>query len=50
LHTICADIDYGFAEAHTALGHIGVKVWIYKGNIFPEVRGESATTETSEVS
>ena len=50
LHTICADIDYGLAEAHTALGHIGVKVWIYKGNIIPEVRRESATAEASEVS
>jgi len=50
LHTLCADIDYGFAEAHTALGHIGVKVWVYKGNVFPEVRRESVTAETSEVS
>ena len=30
LHTICADIDYGFAEAHTMSGKIGVKVWIFK--------------------
>ncbi len=36
LHTLRADIDYGFAEAHTALGRIGVKVWIYKGDILPE--------------
>ena len=50
LHTLCADIDYGFAEAHTTLGHIGVKVWIYKGNIFPEVKRESVTAEASEVS
>lgn len=50
LHTLCADIDYGFAEAHTALGHIGVKVWVYKGDIFPEVRRESVTAEASEVS
>ena len=50
LHTLCADIDYGFAEAATTMGNIGVKVWIYKGNILPEVRRESATTETSEVS
>jgi small subunit ribosomal protein S3 len=34
LHTLRADIDYGFAEAHTQYGIIGVKVWIYKGEIF----------------
>lgn len=50
LHTMCADIDYGFAEARTILGKIGVKVWIYKGNIISTLRGESATTEASEVS
>ena len=36
LHTIRADIDYGLAEARTAMGRIGVKVWIYKGDIIPE--------------
>ena len=36
LHTLKADIDYGTAEAHTTLGRIGVKVWIYKGDIVPE--------------
>lgn len=36
LHTLRADIDYGVAEAHTAMGVIGVKVWIYKGEILPE--------------
>jgi len=36
LHTIRADIDYGFTEARTAMGRIGVKVWIYKGDILPE--------------
>ena len=35
LHTLRADIDYGFAEALTVFGHIGVKVWIYKGEILP---------------
>ncbi|MDD2426568.1 MAG: 30S ribosomal protein S3 [Eubacteriales bacterium] len=35
LHTLRADIDYGFAEAHTAYGLIGVKVWIYKGEVLP---------------
>jgi small subunit ribosomal protein S3 len=33
LHTLRADIDYGFAEAHTTYGVIGVKVWIFKGEI-----------------
>ena len=33
LHTLRADIDYGFAEAHTTYGIIGVKVWVYKGEI-----------------
>src|SRR5262249_57717418 len=35
LHTIRADIDYGFAEAKTTTGRIGVKVWINKGEIMP---------------
>ncbi|WP_196593797.1 30S ribosomal protein S3 [Pectinatus sottacetonis] len=36
LHTLRADIDYGTAEAHTTYGRIGVKVWIFKGEILPE--------------
>jgi len=36
LHTLRADIDYGFTEAHTTLGRIGIKVWINKGEIVPE--------------
>ncbi len=36
LHTLRADIDYGLIEARTTLGRIGVKVWIYKGDIRPE--------------
>ena len=43
LHTIRADIDYGFVEAKTASGRIGVKVWINKGEIMPEGFGEPAT-------
>src|SRR5690349_8943832 len=35
LHTLRADIDYGFREARTSSGRIGVKVWIYKGDILP---------------
>ncbi len=38
LHTLRADIDYGFTEAHTTLGRIGVKVWIYKGQVLPEIK------------
>ena len=38
LHTLRADIDFGFAEAHTTFGRIGVKVWIYKGQRLPEKR------------
>lgn len=34
LHTLRADIDYGFAEAHTTYGVIGVKLWIFKGEVF----------------
>ena len=35
LQTLRADIDYGFAEANTTYGKVGVKVWIYKGEILP---------------
>jgi small subunit ribosomal protein S3 len=35
-NTIRADLDYGFAEALTTFGRIGVKVWIYKGDILPQ--------------
>jgi len=48
LHTLRADIDYGFDEAHTTLGRIGLKVWIYKGDILPETKAveiEEALTE-----
>ena len=38
LQTLRADIDYGFAEADTTYGKIGVKVWIYKGEVLPESR------------
>jgi small subunit ribosomal protein S3 len=50
LHTISADISYGLAEANTAMGKIGIKVWIYKGDIIPEVRREGVTTEESQIS
>ncbi|MDH5526130.1 MAG: 30S ribosomal protein S3 [Nitrospirota bacterium] len=38
LHTLRADIDYGAAEAHTTYGRIGIKVWIYNGDVLPEAR------------
>ncbi len=38
LHTLRADIDYGLTEATTPSGNIGVKVWIYRGDILPEMR------------
>jgi small subunit ribosomal protein S3 len=50
LHTLRADIDYGFVEAHTTMGRIGVKVWIYKGDILPEAKtaeGGEATAQTA---
>ena len=35
LHTLRADIDYGFAEANMTYGHIGIKVWVYRGDVLP---------------
>jgi len=49
LHTLRADIDYGFAEAHTTLGRIGVKVWIYKGEILPEPKEVEVEEAPAEV-
>ena len=46
LHTLRADIDYGFAEARTTYGVIGVKVWIFKGEIFD--RPQPAQTQDAE--
>jgi small subunit ribosomal protein S3 len=45
LHTLRADIDYGLAEAATEFGRIGVKVWIYKGDILPETPPEPEIEE-----
>ena len=47
LHTLRADIDYGFAEAHTTFGRLGVKVWIYKGEIIGS-RADRAATALAE--
>ncbi|MPM88183.1 30S ribosomal protein S3 [bioreactor metagenome] len=48
LHTLRADIDYGTAEAHTTYGRIGVKVWIYKGEVLPEAKKPAAVVEGGE--
>jgi len=46
LHTLRADIDYGFAEAHTTYGVLGVKVWIFKGEVFDSAdQSEDAEAE-----
>ena len=48
LHTLRADIDYGFAEANTTYGRIGVKVWIFKGEVLPEKKKPAQKLERSE--
>ncbi len=45
LHTLRADVDYGFAEARTTYGRIGIKVWIYKGDILPARAQKPAAAE-----
>jgi small subunit ribosomal protein S3 len=45
LHTLRADIDYGFAEAQTTYGVIGVKVWIFKGEVFDKAETAPAAEE-----
>lgn len=45
LHTLRADIDYGFAEAKTVYGIIGIKVWIYKGEVLPTRPGQAKTED-----
>lgn len=49
LHTLRADIDYALAEAATAMGRIGIKVWIYKGDILPPLPEVVEELETIEV-
>jgi len=55
LQTIRADVDYGFAEADTVMGIIGVKVWIFKGEVLPgdvadsNIKAKAATGVTAEV-
>jgi len=48
LHTLRADIDYGVTEASTTYGVIGIKVWIYKGEVFElENQSEKQSTKAS---
>ena len=47
LHTLRADIDYGFSEANTTYGIIGIKVWIFKGEIFEKPKAEEIETQES---
>ena len=47
LHTLRADIDYGFSEANTTYGIIGVKTWVYKGEILPQKKKEQAPGTTT---
>ena len=49
LQTLRADIDYGFHEAATAAGRIGVKVWIYRGEVYRQRREPGVTHEGGEV-
>ena len=49
LHTLRADIDYALAEAATSMGRIGIKVWIYRGQILPPVPEAEEELETIEV-
>ena len=46
LHTLRADIDYGTAEANTTYGIIGIKVWIFKGEVFDRDAHKAALNET----
>jgi len=50
LHTLRADIDYGFAESLTTMGLIGIKVWVYKGEILPESKTATEGLGSAEVS
>jgi small subunit ribosomal protein S3 len=48
LHTLRADIDYGLAEARTTYGVIGVKVWVFRGEVREAAAGETTTAEPAE--
>ena len=48
LQTLRADIDYGFAEAATTYGRLGVKVWLYKGEVLGDARAQKNEPERKE--
>jgi small subunit ribosomal protein S3 len=48
LHTIRADIDYGVSEARTTMGRLGIKVWIYKGDVLPEKKEPDAVEVSAQ--
>jgi small subunit ribosomal protein S3 len=48
LHTFRADIDYGTAEARTTYGVIGIKVWVFKGEVFAQEEAEAAPAEEAQ--
>ena len=48
LQTLRADIDYGFAEAATTYGRLGVKVWLYKGEVLGDARTQASEPERKE--
>ena len=49
LHTLRADIDYALSEAHTVMGRVGCKVWVYHGDVMPVIPEEVEELETIEV-
>lgn len=49
LHTLRANIDYGLVHAHTTYGRIGVKVWVYKGDVMPEAKQAPAQVRPGRV-
>src|SRR3954449_12812060 len=49
LHTLRADIDYGIVHAHTTYGRIGVKVWVYKGEVLPTREPVTAASLTADL-
>jgi small subunit ribosomal protein S3 len=50
LHTLDADIDFGFTEAKTTYGHIGIKVWVYRGMVKKEEAGRGPDAQAGQVS
>ena len=46
LHTLRSDIDYGFATANTSFGAIGIKVWVFNGEIYDHAKAEDETIGT----